>query len=377
VRDPGPPNPFVYDRPLPAGELIDRDEELRLLVHLAESGQSTRLVGPRRYGKTTLALRALADAERIGLEAVYVDLYGAVSLDLVADRVERAYAALRGPVARAVRAFLRARPAASAGIAGVHASVRSDAGAPASEQRLLRLLELPQAIHARTGRRTLVVFDEFQEVLRAARHADALMRSVIQHHANEASYVFAGSHPGLMLALFAERSRPFFGQTRPVELAPLPSDALAEYVEERLGVDAPDAVDQLVAEARGHPQRAMMLAHHLWEELRSAPTPLEAWDRALDACDAELGEGYARLWDELPTNATRVLAAVAAAGEETLFHRRTLRRFGLTPAGAQKGRDHLVALGEVRVGESGRLELVDPLLGRWIANRSQRGPYGA
>ena len=47
-------NPFVYDDPLPPDALIDRDEEARKLLSLAEGGHNTRLSAPRRYGKTSI-----------------------------------------------------------------------------------------------------------------------------------------------------------------------------------------------------------------------------------------------------------------------------------------------------------------------------------
>jgi uncharacterized protein len=55
----------------------------------------------------------------------------------------------------------------------------------------------------------VVVLDEFQAVLGAATQIDAAIRSEIQHH-DEVGYVFAGSHLGMMRALFSDRARPFY-----------------------------------------------------------------------------------------------------------------------------------------------------------------------
>ena len=72
-------NPFVYDDPLPPDALIDRDEETRKLLSLAEGGHNTRLSAPRRYGKTSIILRLLAEADRAGLQTVHVDFYRCVT----------------------------------------------------------------------------------------------------------------------------------------------------------------------------------------------------------------------------------------------------------------------------------------------------------
>jgi hypothetical protein len=259
------------------------------------------------------------------------------------------------------------RPRVAAGAAGARAEIAPQIDEDA--RRVLgRMLDLPLDIFKKNGTRTLVAFDEFQDVLRIGDEVEGIIRSHIQHQSNEAAYVFAGSHPGLMLALFSDRERPLFGQARPLTLTPLEDAPLGEYIEdrfERSGRHCGVALDELLALARGHPQRAMLLAHHLWEQTPAGGTAdLETWTAVLDAVDRELGEGFERTWDRLNKNEARVLAALAAS-DETLFHQRTLARFGLSKGGAEYGRDKLIEYGEVE-RRNGALLIVDPLLQRWV-----------
>jgi hypothetical protein len=234
---------------------------------------------------------------------------------------------------------------------------------------LERMLDLPIDIYKKHGTRTLVAFDEFQDVLRIGSEAEGLIRSHIQHQGVEASYIFAGSHPGLMLALFSDRERPLFGQARPIQLDPLEEAALGDYIErhfERTGRNAGEALDSLLAVVRGHPQRAMLIAHHLWEATPPGETAdLDTFATAVGAVDRELGEAFERTWERLRTNEARALAALAASSE-SLFHQRTLAHFGLSKSGAEQGRDKLIEYGEVQRLEDGRLLIVDPLLERWV-----------
>jgi hypothetical protein len=370
-----PPNPFVYDRPLEPSEIIDRQGELDLLQGLADSGQSALLSAPRRFGKTTLLRKVLQRADALGFATVYVDLDRVVALEGVSERVEDAYRKqLQGPVRRTVANVVRTlRPRASLGGGGGRLEV-----APTLEteaRRVLgRMLDLPFDIYKRHGKRTLVAFDEFQDLLRVGGEIEGLIRSHIQHQTNEAAYIFAGSHPGLMLALFSDRERPLFGQARPVRLEPLDDAPLGEYVEQRFedtGRAPGEALEPLLALARGHPQRAMLLAHHLWGLTASGAADLETWARTLEAVDRELSEGFARTWDRLRTNEARVLAALAAS-DESLFHQRTLAHFGLTKSGAEHGRDKLIEFGEVERLEDGRLLVVDPLFERWVRESQSR-----
>ena len=50
---------------------------------------------------------------------------------------------------------------------------------------------------------------------------DGLIRSHIQHQGEVASYVFAGSEPGLMKQLFESKERPLYGSAVPMRLARL------------------------------------------------------------------------------------------------------------------------------------------------------------
>ncbi|HSI97581.1 MAG TPA: hypothetical protein VK926_04400, partial [Gaiellaceae bacterium] len=258
---PPQPNPFRIAGELLPGEMIGRDQETRRLLALASGGHASRLVAPRRYGKTSLLRRVLAEASEAGWATALVDLEGVLSLSSVVVRIERAYdRALKGSLRRTVDALFRAwQVGLSLGAGGFTASLQSNPRIDV-ESVLLRLLDLPAKLHERTGVRSVVAFDEFQDLLRVD-GADGILRSVLQHQTDVASYAFSGSAPTLMERLFEDPSRPLLEHAVPVELGPLPADATAVHLEERFrqtGRDVGSALDPLLAFARGHPQRTML-----------------------------------------------------------------------------------------------------------------------
>jgi AAA+ ATPase superfamily predicted ATPase len=365
-------NPFIFSRPLAPEHLIDREREARELLGLAEGGHATRLSAPRRYGKTSLLRRVGRDLERIGFNYVEADFYGVLSREDVAVRLERAYQGLRSAPRRAADAAIRAlRPRVSVGVGPARLEAGAGAGDEGDGSRaLLGLLDLPLEVFERTGTRTLVAFDEFQSLLAVDPQIDGLFRSRIQNHGDAASYIFAGSHPGLMEQLFGAYERPFFGQARVMRLEPLADFDLVDYLGERFGVgdrEPTPALGSLLDFAKGHPQRAMLLAHYLWERTPrgEAATP-ERWQEALTAVFDDYAEALQATWDALETKEKAVLAAVAL-GQDPLFSERTLSRFNLSKGGVQHARDALARSGHLhRVGD--RWELVDPLLAEWIVN---------
>ncbi len=364
-------NPFVYDRPLAPDQLIDREVELARLLELCQVGQSVRLGAPRRYGKTTLLRRACRDAETAGLVAVLVDFSGVLSLEDVAIRVADAYRALEGPLRRIVRELLR-----SLGLrvrvgedVSIEAGITPSRHNASSLERLSQLLDLPAALHRRTGNRVLVVFDEFQALLGVEASLDGVIRSRIQHHAEAATYMFAGSGVSLMRALFADRERPLYGQAQPVDLPPLPDQAVASYVEDRFQaarVDVSEVIDAYLAFVKGHPQRAMLVAHHLWRETTLADAdPLAGWDRAREASLAELAEAFEVLLGSF-TVAQRAVLRQVARSETGLYSRDALRQMGLEKSGAQQALGALLEAGQLVRVERGQHRLIDPLLAEWL-----------
>lgn len=364
-------NPFVYDRPLAPTDLIDRDEELALLASLAESGQSARLTGPRRYGKTTLIGRlAQTMREDHGFAVAYVDLSRVMGVEDVAQRIHAAYdSAFTGGLRRAWQAVRRRiEPSATLGVPGVASLGLSPTGAgDGTLARLHSLLEAPRRLHERTGSRCLVVYDELQEMLTAQPDLDGVLRSHIQHHRGAVSYLFAGSHAGMMNALFGDRRRPLFEQARAVRIGPLASGDLAEYVEARFlegqRTLGPGVADALAALSRGHPQRAMMIAHFLWErtERRAGDAELSAANKA---ALAEAAEGLQRTWDSLSGN-QRKLVRVLASGQAHPLRAAALAQAEIAKSSMVDARDQLAAQGDLFMHPGGRAELTDPFLAIW------------
>jgi hypothetical protein len=360
-------NPFQYSGPVPVDDVIDREAETAELVDLAAGGHNTRVQAPRRYGKTSLLRKVLHEADRNGLRTVYVDLYGVLSRADIADRLERGYRGIGGRFRTVVRSSLKE---AQISITTPLGSV-SLGGAPAQpgDLPLMRMLDLPEILFRRDGILTVVVFDEFQDLLAAEAMTDRLIRSVIQHHATEAGYVFAGSQPGMMHELFDNRDRAFYRQARPFDLAPLPIGAVADAVQERFtrhGKDPGGAVEPLVGFTRGHPQRTMQLAHHLFELTPArAPADEQTWLDALAATYREAEPELRQVWDSLAPAERRVVAA--AAEGSNLLAGATLERYGLAKSTARAARDRLLRDGELLVAGHDGPVITDPLFAAWVA----------
>lgn len=366
-------NPFDYQGP--TQHLIDRRGELDALQRAAADAVAVRLAAPRRFGKTTLIEAHLTAMRATGHRAVRVDCSKLATVADVAARVASAYASLPDDSGRIVRRWAATLSvSAKLGPAGVKVAARpQQPGADQARAALLELLDVPLRLHEGDRGLTVIAFDEFQDVVTADAGLDGLLRSVIQHHGRAAAYLFAGSEPSLMAALFGEPERPFFGQARPLELRELPTaEAAADIAGEFHAVGLINgsdlAVDEVVTFTGGHPQRTILIAHHLFnvldEGVEVADPALEAITRAL----SETADAHQILWDSLDRVARLVCLALAdgeaPTGQRLVDEHRVARS---TLVGALT---RLLADGRhVQRGPEGAPYLLDPLLGEWLRRR--------
>ena len=363
-------NPFIYSHPIAPDDIIDRDEETRRLLTAAVGGHYVRLYAPRKYGKTSLLRRVLRDAEREeGMVPVLVDLYGVLSVADVAIRFERAYARqLKGKTRSRVEEFLQSTGLGlSLGALGVSARIQLN---PRTDPlpALHALLDLPLRLDDSGGFRALIVLDEFQDITKV-KEMDAVLRSHIQFQGEVASFVFSGSEPGLMRELFEDKARPLYGQAVPMRLDRLADADIAGYIIARFREtdrSVGEALNPLVAAARGHPQRAMLLAHRLWEEIEPDGTgTLGDWAHAHAAGLAELQPEFDANWRRLPTNAQKALRAVVA-GEGSPFQKAVLEQLDLAKSTARASLNSLVA-GATVEQRGDEYVVIDPLFAEWIS----------
>jgi uncharacterized protein len=360
-------NPFRYSGPVEARDVIDREEELTRMLGTAESANNSRLLAPREYGKTSLLRKLLELADKSGWQTVYVDFFGILTLADASDRIERAYRdQLQGEMANWFEAVRRRLPRFRLGGGPVPGSVDIETH-PNAEAPLLQRLAMPTSILERHGLRTLVVFDEFQDVLAARDDADEVIRSEIQHHGEAASYVFAGSDVGMMRELFSERRKAFYRQADRVDLRPLGAEPLGAFIADRFSATGKsigaEALGPLLDRAEGHPRVAMLLAHELWtatsaNETAELETYSAAETRALEKAAIDLRA----IWKGW-TKGEQGLITALARGEAPFSRLRS--DAGGRGAGPQHAIKKLIDAGEV-VEDGGGYRIVDPFLSELV-----------
>lgn len=364
------PSPFIFDGPVPPDQLIGRQREADTLRQWTEAGRFMALVAPRRFGKTSLVAKVAQDAARSNLSVIVADLFEVASLADLVLRLERAWGRqtpnrLRSAVSRILSGAQVGVSIAGSGFAVTLADKPNTDPLPA----LHVLLDLPTRLAGRRNvDRTLIVLDEFQSV-GAVPGAEALIRSYAQHQRQICSYLFCGSEPGMLATAFDDRARPFYGQVEMFRLERLGAQELTEAIESRFQVDRRDVsevIGDLVRVSEGHPQRAMLLAHLLWQRVgRGQAAGDDDWDAVLQLALRRIDPEARATMSGMPAGHRKVVRAIAEYGSPMAS--RALHALALPKTTAQRATAHLLAGGVIEREADSGWRLVDPLLGHWIS----------
>jgi uncharacterized protein len=358
-------SPFPYQGPLRPEEVRGRIELRRDLAERLVDRRVTALLGPRRYGKTSVLRRVVTDLAAVGPEPIWIDFFGMASIGDVAGAVDRGLSTSRGRLRTALDS-VAAGLSVNLGVVGVELS-RSRRDRPDPTALLWSLLEVLVETAGRQD--TVVVFDEFSG-LAHAEGATAILRTALQHHYRDMGIVFAGSDPSTMRMLFADSSEPFFAQADLVEIGPMPDDELTEIIQDGFattGRDPGPVTARVVALSGGHPQRSMQLADAAWRATDPGTTATaQTWEAALADVRASVDSGFERLFSLLPPGQQKTIRVLAVGGS---VYGTAGRAVDLPAGTATAAVAALVGNGFLARSAENELVIVDPLLGDWLRRR--------
>jgi hypothetical protein len=351
-------SPFPHHGPLEPNQVFGRDELVDDLVRRITQHRPTVLVGPRRFGKTSVLGSVEARLDDT-VTVVRIDLYELRSWADLAARLDDALTAV--PASRR-RSLDRVAAGLEVNLGIVKATLARPAR-PDPDATVDRLLDVLVA-HARANP-SVVVFDEFSSITRVD-GAAGLLRTKFQHHYQRIGLLFAGSEPSTMRLLFTDTDQPFYAQADLVQVEPLGLAALTTIVDDGFdGRQPPGLAARIHAFTDGHPQRSMQLADAAWVAANDDVEPTRVWEVALDRCRVATADSHEMRFSGLQPADQAAMRLAASGG--VLFGRGA-ELLSLSRASAQLARQRLVQRGQL-IELDDRVVVVDPLYADWIGRR--------
>lgn len=361
---------FPLGGPVSEHDIVDREDFLISLETRLSEGQSMMLAGPRRIGKTSIALEVLRRLRTKGCYTAFIDLFRYNTKKELALGIINACYENRSGIKKTTTALKDGlkKITGSAKLTAKVQDLEIELGLP-SENRsddalLTYALQLPQVLANKDNRQIVLVFDEFQEVIRiAGEETLKVMRSYFQTQEN-ASYLFLGSKEGMMTTMFGDKRQAFYRFATILPIPAVPEAAWGAYISKKFTEKKITISHQTVAEvlnkSGGHPQDTMLLCSEIYYAL------LEADEDNVTPAFVQLG--YARalttlspvfdeLLDELGKTAlTRNVLTALAAGK------RIYAGLSHNPNEVKRAVDTLIAKGIIKKSGRGTYHFTEPML---------------
>jgi AAA+ ATPase superfamily predicted ATPase len=391
-------NPFEFGRELGAGELVNRTEELEIVGDSIRTGSKLFVIGPRRFGKTSLLKAAAEVAQK---EEQIILRYNAESFSdpggLVKKIIEDSAAALQGKVEKIgeqiKRYFKSLRPEVSFSVtqtewkAALGAAPTSGGGQIEFLVDALNGLEhLAEELPA--GKRVALIIDEFQEILaQTGATAEKQIRSAIQTHKHTA-YIFAGSKTRMLTEMTTDPSRPFYRLGKLLFIGELPRPEFARFLIDKFTLGdffAPKIEEsekvalahEILTAAQDVPYNVQMLAHTLWNHLlqvkigapEKAVLSGKMIGETLEKLIRQNDPFYTQVWNKLTAIQKKALAAVVAEAGMNLRSIDVVKRTGVSASSMQRALESLSEQDILRGKEQdGRIKYVfeDPFFAHWV-----------
>ena len=373
-------NPFTFGALALDEAFTNREAELRELGRDLRNGQDVLIYAPRRYGKSSLVLRAAQRAIRSGVLVGYCDLMRTPTKErLAAALAKTIYSDLETAAGqaleRATRLFRGLRITPTMEVDPIDGSLRfvfhAGRRRAAIDDTIEALLMLPGQIAAERGRRAALVFDEFQEIVTIDRHYPNLMRAVFQEQP-EVAHVYLGSKRHILERIFDDANEPFWRSAKRLEIGPIPAAEFGGFLRRRFegtekAIDD-DALARLLEATGGHPYGTQELAYFLWELVPTGHfARLGDVETALAQVLRSEHNHFAKLWDDAPHAQRLVMLALAEEPTGSLYSADYAERHDLPPKPALQRAIGALVTKEIAARDADRAyRIVEPFFADWL-----------
>ena len=208
-------NPFVFGKAAEATFFTDREEDAKRLRSNLTHGINTILISPRRWGKTSLVKKVVADIGQNDFLPIFIDIFQCKSerdfcFNFATNVIKQSASKIEEWVEMAKTFLSSITPKFSFGpdpMTDFSISFEWEK----KEDTIANILQLPEQIAQKKGVPVILCIDEFRQI---GNFSDPLtfqkqLRSVWQHQQN-VTYCLFGSKKHLMEFIFNEKSMPLF-----------------------------------------------------------------------------------------------------------------------------------------------------------------------
>ena len=268
-------SPFVFGKIAKGKSFINRKPELKQLTGNFKSGINTMIISPRRWGKSSLVLKAAEQVtqDRKKIKVCHLDMYRIqdeqhffesftyevlkASSNMWQDWISTAKELLKGIVSSV---SIGTDPSQDFSLKISWENIKKEENA---------ILELPERIAKQKKIKFVICIDEFQKVAEFKNSMFFLerLRSHWQGQKNTC-YCLSGSKRNVLTDLFTSQSQPFYRFGDLILLQRIKQKHWHLYIEKQFDATGKsinkNMIDRILEVTGNHPYHIQQLTHYLW-----------------------------------------------------------------------------------------------------------------
>lgn len=352
---------------------LGRENEARLLKANIEVGHHTLLIGPRRFGKTSLARFVLNDLDMPFYEVNFFLSRSAKTVEKkIRNCIEKVLGADHDKSDRIFgilnRFFKNAKKKWRFSFGGL-ASVELLPSEPEDiEENIFTALNILESTMKELDQRVVLFFDEVQEIdlLENAKSIQGAIREFAQQ-SQHVIFIFSGSNRRLLHHMFDDAAMPLFELCERIALERIDAQIYQAYIENAAEITFGakldlQVIDTILRISERHPKRTYNLCHQLWVSGRSFPFSnedvSECWEELVRA---RLSDIRVRL-SKLTENELRLLTLIAKGYDKPITGKETQQALNVTSPMLVKLIQSLQDEDLVAKNKGAKYFMIDPLI---------------
>ena len=361
-------NPFKFGSVVNEPYFTNRVEELEQIRGLLRSQNHLILISPRRYGKTSLMMKAVNQLER---PYVFLDLQLVTDItDFASQLLKRIYRIY--PFERLKQLVKKFRIVPVLNVNPLNSEVDVSFQPVSSALPVLEdVFNLIEKL-GKNSKRPILILDEFQDINRIGKALDRKLRVIIQHH-QYINYCFLGSMESMMREIFEKKKSPFYHFGQLMYLNKIPHDDFYEYLKN--GFSGRCSFNEVISKnilefTNSHPYYTQQLAFIIWDKCDERLTPEKNIDEAIHRLIQIHDMDYERLWQTQNQTDKKVLIGLSLH-EQNILTEAFSRKYGIRATSTVfSSLKRLMKQGYV-IKNASTYELDDPFFAEWIKRKRE------
>lgn len=370
-------NPFRFGQLVKDENFCNRQNELTEILKAVNNRYSFWIYSPRRFGKTSLLLKAFENIQ--GIKTIYIDLYNSQSTANFAEKYSQAVlnelfdwkAGIKTAGKKISAFFKHIIPKISFDTLG-NPSISFEPQTIDSQADIEQILQIPEKIAAEKNIQVCVAFDEFQEASRIHPFLINWMRSAFQRH-QHVSYIFLGSKQSLMEGIFADPNSPFyeFGFKLPIDEINA-TDWSPFLTQKFTATQVPitnHTINTIIEKSECHPHFTQYFASVVWELIREgnnqdSPDFSQTWMNRIIAGQSII---FQNIYDQLNQNQRKTLTAIALlTPNDQLFAAKYRKKHQLPASSTLTTTVATLLRKDLVTKNNGSYKVPNPILKEWL-----------